>query len=33
VRLRAGDARDPADFAPLYLRDKVALTETERGVK
>jgi len=31
-RLRAGDARDPADVTPLYLRDKVALTEAERGV-
>jgi tRNA threonylcarbamoyladenosine biosynthesis protein TsaB len=32
-RLRRGEARDPADLRPLYLRDKVALTEAERGVK
>jgi hypothetical protein len=24
---------DPAGLEPLYLRDKVALTEAERGVK
>jgi tRNA threonylcarbamoyladenosine biosynthesis protein TsaB len=33
LRLRAGDGVDPADLEPLYLRDKVALTEAERGVK
>ncbi|HWX33159.1 MAG TPA: tRNA (adenosine(37)-N6)-threonylcarbamoyltransferase complex dimerization subunit type 1 TsaB [Steroidobacteraceae bacterium] len=32
-RLRNGEGRDPADLSPLYLRDKVALTEAERGVK
>ena len=32
LRLRAGGALDPADLSPLYLRDKVALTEAERGV-
>jgi tRNA A37 threonylcarbamoyladenosine modification protein TsaB len=32
LRLRAGDAKDPADIRPLYVRDKVALTEAERGV-
>src|SRR5271155_2706855 len=30
LRLRAGGALDPADLSPLYLRDKVALTEAER---
>jgi hypothetical protein len=24
---------DPADISPLYLRDKVALTEAERAAK
>jgi tRNA threonylcarbamoyladenosine biosynthesis protein TsaB len=33
LRLRAGQGLDPADLSPLYLRDKVALTEAERGVK
>jgi len=33
VRLAAGEGMDPADLEPLYLRDKVALTEAERGVK
>jgi tRNA threonylcarbamoyladenosine biosynthesis protein TsaB len=33
LRLRAGEGADPADLEPLYLRDKVALTEAERGVK
>jgi tRNA threonylcarbamoyladenosine biosynthesis protein TsaB len=33
LRLRAGQGIDPADLSPLYLRDKVALTEAERGVK
>jgi tRNA threonylcarbamoyladenosine biosynthesis protein TsaB len=32
-RLARGEGRDPADLRPLYLRDKVALTEAERGVK
>jgi|HubBroStandDraft_1064217.scaffolds.fasta_scaffold00034_50 tRNA threonylcarbamoyladenosine biosynthesis protein TsaB len=31
LRFRAGGALDPADLSPLYLRDKVALTEAERG--
>ena len=31
VRLLAGEALDPADLKPLYLRDKVALTEAERA--
>lgn len=30
LRLRAGGAVDPADLVPVYLRDKVALTEAER---
>jgi tRNA threonylcarbamoyladenosine biosynthesis protein TsaB len=33
LRLRAGEGADPAALEPLYLRDKVALTEAERGVK
>jgi tRNA threonylcarbamoyladenosine biosynthesis protein TsaB len=33
LKLRAGEGLDPADLLPLYLRDKVALTEAERGVK
>jgi tRNA threonylcarbamoyladenosine biosynthesis protein TsaB len=32
LRLQAGEALDPADLNPLYLRNKVALTEAERGV-
>jgi tRNA threonylcarbamoyladenosine biosynthesis protein TsaB len=32
-RLRAGAGVDPALLAPLYLRDQVALTEAERGVR
>jgi tRNA threonylcarbamoyladenosine biosynthesis protein TsaB len=32
LRFRAGEGVDPADLEPLYLRDKVALTEAERGV-
>ncbi|HXC07971.1 MAG TPA: tRNA (adenosine(37)-N6)-threonylcarbamoyltransferase complex dimerization subunit type 1 TsaB [Steroidobacteraceae bacterium] len=32
LRFQAGGAIDPADLSPLYLRDKVALTEAERGV-
>src|SRR5271156_5619874 len=31
IRLLAGKALDPADLSPLYLRDKVALTEAERA--
>jgi len=31
IRLAAGEGRDPADLTPLYLRDKVALTEIERA--
>ena len=31
VRLRAGEGIDPAELLPLYLRDKVALTERERA--
>jgi tRNA threonylcarbamoyladenosine biosynthesis protein TsaB len=30
LRLKAGEGLDPADLTPLYLRDKVALTEAER---
>jgi tRNA threonylcarbamoyladenosine biosynthesis protein TsaB len=30
LRLSAGEGLDPADLSPLYLRDKVALTEAER---
>ena len=30
LRLAAGGGIDPADLTPLYLRDKVALTEAER---
>ncbi len=30
LRLGLGEGLDPADLSPLYLRDKVALTETER---
>lgn len=33
LRLIAGEGRDPAQLTPLYLRDKVALTEVERGVR
>lgn len=33
IKLRFGEALDPADLAPLYLRDKVALTEAERAAK
>jgi tRNA threonylcarbamoyladenosine biosynthesis protein TsaB len=33
LRFRAGAALDPADLSPLYLRDKVALTEAERGLQ
>ncbi len=30
LRLAAGEGLDPAELLPLYLRDKVALTEAER---
>lgn len=33
LRLAAGGALDAADLKPLYLRDKVALTEAERAAK
>jgi tRNA threonylcarbamoyladenosine biosynthesis protein TsaB len=33
LRLSAGEGVDPADLQPLYLRDKVALTEAERGIR
>ena len=33
LRLALGEGSDAADLIPLYLRDKVALTEAERGVK
>ncbi len=32
LRVAAGEAIDPAALAPLYVRDKVAATEAERGV-
>ncbi|HUX72878.1 MAG TPA: tRNA (adenosine(37)-N6)-threonylcarbamoyltransferase complex dimerization subunit type 1 TsaB [Steroidobacteraceae bacterium] len=32
IRLAAGESLDAAELTPLYLRDKVALTEAERGV-
>jgi len=31
IRLKLGEGRDPADLVPVYLRDKVALTEAERA--
>ncbi len=31
IRAAAGDLVDPKDLVPLYVRDKVALTEAERG--
>jgi tRNA threonylcarbamoyladenosine biosynthesis protein TsaB len=31
LRLAGGGGLDPADLEPLYLRDKVALTEAERA--
>jgi tRNA threonylcarbamoyladenosine biosynthesis protein TsaB len=33
LRLGLGEGIDPAALSPLHLRDKVALTEAERGVK
>ena len=33
LRLAAGGGLDPADLKPLYLRDKVALTEAERAAQ
>jgi hypothetical protein len=31
LRLALAEGLDPADLSPLYLRDKVALTEAERS--
>jgi tRNA threonylcarbamoyladenosine biosynthesis protein TsaB len=31
IRLSQGEGRDPANLIPVYLRDKVALTEAERA--
>jgi tRNA threonylcarbamoyladenosine biosynthesis protein TsaB len=33
IRLRLGEGVNAAELEPLYLRDKVAFTEAERGVK
>jgi tRNA threonylcarbamoyladenosine biosynthesis protein TsaB len=33
LRLGLGEGLDPADLSPIYLRDKVALTEAERAQK
>jgi tRNA threonylcarbamoyladenosine biosynthesis protein TsaB len=33
LRMGAGEAVDPADLTPVYLRDKVAFTEAERAGK
>jgi tRNA threonylcarbamoyladenosine biosynthesis protein TsaB len=33
LRLGLGEGLDPASIEPLYLRDKVALTEAERALK
>jgi tRNA threonylcarbamoyladenosine biosynthesis protein TsaB len=33
LRLALGEGLDPAELRPLYLRDKVALTEAERAAK
>jgi tRNA threonylcarbamoyladenosine biosynthesis protein TsaB len=33
LRLGLGEGLDPADLTPLYLRDRVALTEAERAHK
>ena len=32
ARIEAGSLDDPADAVPVYLRDRVAFTEAERGV-
>jgi tRNA threonylcarbamoyladenosine biosynthesis protein TsaB len=32
IRLGMGEGTDPADLIPVYLRDKVALTEVERAL-
>jgi tRNA threonylcarbamoyladenosine biosynthesis protein TsaB len=32
VRLAAGEGIDPQFLEPLYVRDKVAMTEAERGI-
>jgi tRNA threonylcarbamoyladenosine biosynthesis protein TsaB len=33
LRLALGEGIDPAELSPLYLRDKVALTEAERAAR
>jgi len=33
MRFGLGEGLDPADLSPLYVRDKVALTEAERAAK
>jgi tRNA threonylcarbamoyladenosine biosynthesis protein TsaB len=33
LRLERAEGMDPADLSPLYLRDKVALTEAERRLR
>ncbi len=33
LRLLAGEGMDPADLQPRYLRDKVAMTESERAAQ
>jgi len=33
LRFEAGAGLDPAELQPLYLRDKVALTEAERAAR
>ncbi len=33
LRLGQGEGIDPAELQPLYLRDKVALTEAERAAR
>jgi tRNA threonylcarbamoyladenosine biosynthesis protein TsaB len=33
ARLEAGGGIDPESLEPLYVRDKVALTEAERGIE
>jgi tRNA threonylcarbamoyladenosine biosynthesis protein TsaB len=32
IRFGMGEGRDPADLIPVYLRDRVALTEAERAL-